>query len=173
MNSAGNKKVSICLCFNFEELLRSKVTFSLIIFKLSIIRLVPVQDLTGWCWLQSHSGFLYDFGSVESALKTKLVDSSFSTCLEEALERSSKYLVSLFVSPKHAADSTERASVSSKTQPCICGKSALFWWHQALLCALGNIHVSMVGTSLEKLLQLDCRYGPVVSSTCPTHLKKP
>lgn len=153
-NSAGNKKVSICLCFNSEELLGIRVTFSLIIFKLSSVRFAPVQDFTGWCWLQSHSGFFYDFGSCESALKTKtkLVDSSFSTWLEEALERSSKYVVSLFVSPKHAADSIEHASVSCKTKPRIFGKSALFWWHQALLCALGNIHVSMVGTSLEKLL---------------------
>lgn len=44
------------------------------------------------------------------------------------------------VSPKHAADSVERASVSCKTKPHIFSKSALFWWHQALLCTLGNIH---------------------------------
>lgn len=143
----------MCICFDSEELLGIKTTFSLIIFKLSSIRFLPVQDLTGWCWFQSHSGF-YDFGSCESALKneTKFVDSTFSTWLEEALERRNKYLASLFASSKHAADSVDYASVSCKIKPCIFGISALFRWHQALLCTLGNIHVSMVETSLEKPL---------------------
>lgn len=141
LNSAGNKKASMCICFNSEELLGIKATFSLIIFKLSSIRFLPVQDLTGWCWLQSHSAFFYDFGSCESTLKnkTKLMDSSFSTWLEEALERS-KYLACLH--HQSMLQMLWNVPLSCKTKPCIFGKSALFWWHQALLCTSGKIFMS-------------------------------
>lgn len=150
-NSAGNKKASMCICFNSEELLRIKAIFWLIIFKLSSIRFVPVQDLTGWCWLQSYSGFFYDFGSCESGLKnkTKFVDISFSTWLEEALERRSKYLASLFASPKYAADSMECTSVV-----VLQNQTPHLWQISIVLVApgsplhLSNIHVFMVGTNL-------------------------
>lgn len=64
--------------------------------------------------------------AVKVLSKTKLLDSSFFTWLDEALERSSKYLASLFASPKDAADSMECTFVSCKSKPCNVGKSALF-----------------------------------------------